>query len=64
MLVFCVFFLKNDNGLHMWSMLHPHAKSLSSSWDYSGLYSNNNVIINIVEIVVLLTNHIITNMTS
>ena len=45
-------------------MLHPHAKSLSSSWDYRGLYFKNNITWNIVEIVVLLTNHTKTNMTS
>ena len=45
-------------------MLHSHAKSLSSSWDYSGLYFKNNITMNIVEIVVLLTDFIISNMTS
>ena len=54
---------RDENVLYMWSMLHPHAKSLRSSWYYSGLYFKNNIM-NSVEIVVLLTNHIITNMTS
>ena len=54
----------DDNVLYMWSVLHPYAKSLSRAGDRRGLYFKNNITMNIVEIIVLLTNHIKTNMTS